>query len=520
METAGTLHDKFLATKDKCKELRKAVEAFSHLGESEQFFDDAPYSLSLFYMCRLVDRFVDAFHSLKNVYPKYRVDSLSIDNYLTYKTAYDDFVSAADSLRNLLSCIDDHAEQGCFKLISDETLEHLEPYHFQERFGWPHSLENFFQGIENIEWMINKQSKMTSDLVDFLRRETIRDIRFLEGPPLKDYVLEVFKGFALLDIEKSPLKLRNMAIKFKANRLVKLARTHWAELYELDERLVDKIIDEVPVGTEEYSRLYDDSEWQELVKNRDILRILRDTSDPEDLYDWEMLFRRDQLFYHCVNETNVMFLFSRIHRANLIKCELYDGVKAGYENFLFGRAVLEKPVVYPNPIPVYPNPLPNMPSVPDQEEQDELPEPDLEEGTSNYIHPLIDEDFLVGCIKEYTDGPTRDPDFNKNCLWLSIYTVLCQRHPLLGNKPILLKKSRAKFEQWVTTKIQPDMYPCFKHSLDTAPPYFRNLKNYPWSLKAYQKAKGQKASTYKSYAKVADYFQKNVFNDLRPFLNS
>ena len=499
----------------KCKELRKAVDAFSHLGESELFFDDAPYSLSLFYMCRLVDRYVDAFHSLNNVYPRLSADTLSIDNYLPYKTAYDDFVSAADSLRNVLTSIDEHAEQGCFKLISDESLEYLEPYDLQERFGWPNSLEHFFQGTENIEWMINRQAKMTSDLVGFLQRETIRDIRFLEGPPLKDYVLKEFKLFACREIEDSPLKLRNMAIRFKGNRLVKLARTHWAELYELDERLVDKIIDEVPVSPEEYSRLYDESEWQELVGNRDILRILRDTSDPEELYDWEMLFKRDQLFYNLINETNVMFLFARIHRANLIKSELYDGLKAKYETYLFGRVVSAKPVAVPNPAPEHVNFMPNRQSVPEQEE---LQEPDLKESVSNYIHPLVDEDYLISCIKEYTDGPDRNPDFNKNCLWYSIYTVLSQRHPLLGNKPILLGKSRAKFEKWVDTKIHPKMYPCFKHSLDTVPPYFRKPKNYPWSLEAYQKAKGQKVSTFESYARVADYFQRNVFNCLEIFL--
>ena len=144
--------------------------------------------------------------------------------------------------------------------------------------------------------------------------------------------------------------------------------------------------------------------------------------------------------------------------------------------------------------------------------------PNPKKGTSNYIHPLIDEDNLVRYIKEYTDGPDRDPDFNKNCLWIAIYTVLCQRHPMLSNKPILLRKSRAKFSQWVESKIHPKMYPCFKHSLDTVPPYFRNPKNYPWSLEAFQKAKGQKSSTFESYARVADYFQRNVFNCLEIFL--
>ncbi|MBR5716086.1 MAG: hypothetical protein IKX59_05820 [Bacteroidales bacterium] len=56
--------------------------------------------------------------------------------------------------------------------------------------------------------------------------------------------------------------------------------------------------------------------------------------------------------------------------------------------------------------------------------------------------------------------------------------------------------------------------------MDTAPPYFRKPKNYPWSLDAYRKAKGQKVSTYESYARVTDYFQKYVFNDLKPFLIS
>ena len=518
MNAVMTIHATFLEAMQKCKELRKAVDAFSHLGESKLFVEDAPYSLSLFYMCRLVDRYVDAFQSLRNVFPRTDVDVLPIVDYLAYKTTFEDFVMVADSLSGVLSRIDEHAEQGGFKLISDESLEYLKPYDLQERFGWQHPLDKYIQGIENITWLFNKQSKITSDLVGFLEKEAQKEINFLDNASLEDYVVKEFKLFASREIEDSPLKLRNMAIRFKGNRLVKLARTHWAELYELDERLVDKIIDEVPVAAEEYSRLYDESGWQELVGNRDILRILRDTSDPEELYDWEILFRRDQLFDHCINETNVMFLFARIHRANLIKCELYDGVKAKYETFLYGRVVSAKPIVEPAPVQMQSNTRPDLPSVPEQEEQDEIPKPDLKKGTSSYIHPLIDEDILVSYIKEYTDGPDRDPDFNKNCLWYSIYTVLCQRHPMLGNKPILLKKSRAIFEKWVDTKIHPKMYPCFKHSLDTVPPYFRKPKNYPWRLEAYQKAKGQKVSTFESYARVADYFQRNVFNCLEIFL--
>ena len=515
MNAVMTIHATFLDAMQKCKELRKAVDAFSHLGESKLFVEDAPYNLSLFYMCRLVDRYVDAFQSLRKVFPRTDVDVLPIVDYLAYKTTFEDFVMVADSLSGVLSRIDEHAEQGGFKLISDESLEYLKPYDLQERFGWQHPLDKYIQGIENITWLFNKQSKITSDLVGFLEKEAQKEINFLDNVSLEDYVVKEFKLFASREIEDSPLKLRNIAIKFKGNRLVKLARTHWAELYELDERLVDKIIDEVPVSPEEYSRLYDESEWQELVGNRDILRILRDTSDPEELYDWEMLFKRDLLFYNRINETNVMFLFARIHRANLIKSELYDGLKAKYETYLFGRVVSAKPVVEPNPAQEHVNFMPNRQSIPEQEE---LQEPDLKESVSNYIHPLVDEDYLISCIKEYTDGPDRNPDFNKNCLWYSIYTVLSQRHPLLGNKPILLRKSRAKFEKWVDIKIHPKMYPCFKHSLDTVPPYFRKPKNYPWSLEAYRKAKGQKVSTYEGYARVADYFQKNVFNVLDIFL--
>lgn len=519
MDAVKTIHATFQATMQKCKELQKAVDAFSRLGESGLFFDDASCSMSLFYMCRLVDRYVDAFHSLKHVCPRQNPEDLLIYDYLAYKTAYEDFASAADSLCSVLLSIDEHAKQGSFKVISDESLERLKPYDLQDRLGLKHSLEDYFQGIEEVDLLINKQAKKTSDLVDFLQNEIQEKIHFLHGNFLRDYVIREFKDFANEEIEDSPLKLRNMAIKFKGNRLVKLSRTHWAELYELDERLVDKIINDIPVDPEGYSRLYDESEWQELVGKRDILRIIRDTSDPEELYDWEMLFRRDQLFDSCINETNVTFLFARIHRANLIKSELYDGLKAKYEIFLFGRVVSAKPVPL-SPVQTYSSPRPNLPPVPEQEEQDELAEPDLETGASSYIHPMIDEDFLVSCIKEYTDGPNRHPDFNKNCLWISIYTVLSQRHPLLGNKPILLSKSRAKFVQWIKTRIQPSMYPCFKHSLDTVPPYFRKPKNYPWSLDAYRKAKGQKVSTYESYAKVADYFQKYVFNDLAPFLIS
>ena len=49
-------------------------------------------------------------------------------------------------------------------------------------------------------------------------------------------------------------------------------------------------------------------------------------------------------------------------------------------------------------------------------------------------------------------------------------------------------------------------------------PYFRKMQNYPWSLAAYLKAKGQKESTFNSYAQVAEYFQKCVFDNIEDFM--
>ena len=40
----------------------------------------------------------------------------------------------------------------------------------------------------------------------------------------------------------------------------------------------------------------------------------------------------------------------------------------------------------------------------------------------------------------------------------------------------------------------------------------------PWSLAAYLKAKGQKESTFNSYAQVAEYFQKCVFDNIEDFM--
>lgn len=211
----------------------------------------------------------------------------------------------------------------------------------------------------------------------------------------------------------------------------------------------------------------------------------------------------------------------------MIKCELYDGLKVNYDRFL------EKPLPsllgnatygsmnhdsLPVPLPISPSALPqNYTPVPDAGD-DEEDEADTDQEPLEYINPLIDEEELADAIKMNTDGEYREPKFNKNSLWVAIHVVLCQKHPRLGNKPILQSKSRAKFEQWVRTKINPTTYPCYKHSLDTAPTYFRKAKNYPWSLAAYRKAGGQKKSTFESYKHVADYFQESVFDFLDPYL--
>ncbi|MBR5716962.1 MAG: hypothetical protein IKX59_10280 [Bacteroidales bacterium] len=184
-----------------------------------------------------------------------------------------------------------------------------------------------------------------------------------------------------------------------------------------------------------------------------------------------------------MNRYNVYFFFARIHIENLIKCELYDGLKEQYHKFLFGT--------------------------------DETRGHTMSDGS---INKRIDVAKLIDFIRNYTDGQYKSNYFKKKSYWISIYIVLRQSLEQLNGSPIFLPASRPKFADWVNANIHPESVPCDKASLDTVPSYFRDEKNYPWDINGFYMAGFTQEKTFNSYSMVADYFQKNLIENLQDFL--
>ena len=508
----------YLLARDKVERLSNSLEDFWRLEDNGLFLVNPSSNATLFFASRIFDQYLDACRSLMKILPSALDSRDSILNYLTLKTTYSQFVDSSDSLRTLMSMVLDGAEDNELKFVSDGNLEFVQRLNVANGSSGPISLDELVQVPAVIETTINSYVNQTIELFERIQRRMKHPMSFMHGNELKDYVISKFRQFVDQRADDYLFKLRASAIKLKNDRLVRLSKQHWANMAELDEQLMGRIIDGLSVDVQDYACLYDDDEWEMLVKNRDILKILRDTTDPENLYDWGMLFNREDLFDHYVNASNVMFLFSRVHRANLIKCELYNGNRMRYDLFLFGKITSGKSDGFDSPVLDADSIQEDEGSMQSTPQQNASSSPATRSVASQFIHPRIDEEKLVNFTKDFTDGPNRASCFNKNCLWLSVYIVFCQKHPKLGNRSILLNKSRAKFEEWVQSRISPSVYPCFKRSLDTAPAYFRKMQNYPWSLAAYLKAKGQKESTFNSYVQVAEYFQKCVFDNIEDFM--
>ena len=176
-----------------------------------------------------------------------------------------------------------------------------------------------------------------------------------------------------------------------------------------------------------------------------LLSLLRDASDPENLFDWSILFSHDELFEQYVTFENVMFFFGRIHRENLIKCEMYDGLKEQYHKFIYGSEEEKKEANVEIVVPTDTK-TPIAATI--------VPAPEI-----RYINEGIDEAKLIDFIRDYTDGPNKSNYFVNKSHWLAIYTVLHQKLKALGNVPIFLFNSRPKFAEWVNLKIQPQSTP-------------------------------------------------------------
>lgn len=322
---------------------------------------------------------------------------------------------------------------------------------------------------------------------------------------MKEYVISEFRRFVKMDKYHLPPKLKTAAQHFKSDRLETISKPHWAKLAEADEELISKIINDEPVDAGDCAYLYDASELKDLKKNKMLLSLLRDASDPENLFDWSILFSHDELFEQYVTFENVMFFFGRIHRENLIKCEMYDGLKEQYHKFIYGSEEEKKEANAEIVVPTDTK-TPIAATI--------VPAPEI-----RYINEGIDEAKLIDFIRDYTDGPNKSNYFVNKSHWLAIYTVLHQKLKALGNVPIFLFNSRPKFAEWVNLKIQPQSIPCDKNALDNAPKYFREENSYPWNIEDYYKSGGTQDQTYNNYSMVADYFQRNLIDQLKDFLS-
>lgn len=230
-----------------------------------------------------------------------------------------------------------------------------------------------------------------------------------------------------------------------------------------------------------------------------ILSELREIANPEGLFDWDVLFEQHYSMHPFLNVDNIYFFFNRVHRENLIKCELYDGLAEQYHQFLYGSDDNYKAT----------KTAPQIPAKTDTESS---------KVTDCIINKRIDEAKLIDLIKNYVDGPHKSNYFCKKSYWLSIYIVLRQNLEQLDGSSIFLPASRPKFVEWVNANIQPDSVPCEKGSLDTPPPYFRNENNYPWNIQGFYKAGGTQEKTFNGYSMVADYFQTNLIERLADFI--
>ncbi len=211
---------------------------------------------------------------------------------------------------------------------------------------------------------------------------------------LNKFIIREFRRFATDEKYNFKQKLRNYALKLKNNRLEPLSRIHWAKLADLDDEIVKKVIDGKKIDENAYKDYYDVFDLMELNHQKKLLSELREIANPEGLFDWDVLFERHYSMHLFLNVDNVYFFFNRVHRENLIKCELYDDLAEQYHKFLYGSDVKdEAPTVTPQ-IPVQTNTKPSK--MPD-----------------GIINKRIDEAKLIDIIKNYVDGPHKSNYFDK-----------------------------------------------------------------------------------------------------------
>jgi hypothetical protein len=457
--------------------------------------------ISLFNKTDMIGKFITACEFTERECKDIDFSKLDISNYLALLDVYYDFPTVTDRFIYFLDRIRNHHEEMEFDAFHHH-VDYLKSHFTGEMDGsiLNRYLESFNdlknRNIETISNMIDLAKSMHMDVykkISYIGEELMTD------EELNKFIIQEFRRFATDEKYNFKQKLRNYALKLKNNRLEPLSRIHWAKLADLDDEIVKKVIDGKKIDENAYKDYYDVFDLMELNHQKKLLSELREIANPEGLFDWDVLFERHYSMHLFLNVDNVYFFFNRVHRENLIKCELYDDLAEQYHKFLYGSDVKdEAPTVAPQ-IPAQTNTEPSK--MPD-----------------GIINRRIDEAKLIDLIKNYVDGPHKSNYFDKKSYWLSIYIVLRQNLKQLDGSPIFLPASRPKFVKWVNANIQPVSVPCDKGSLDTPSPYFRNEKNYPWNIQSFYKAGGTQDKTFNGYSMVADYFQTNLIEKLADFL--
>ena len=479
------------------RELIRALDDEMDRFEKVNSFD----IISLFNETDMIGKFITACELTERECKDIDFSKLEISNYLALLDVYYDFPTVTDRFIYFLGRIRNHHKEMEF-----DAFHHHDDYlksHFTGEIE--DSILNRY--LDSFNDLKNRNIEAISNMIDLaetLRMDVLETMdyigeKLMTDDELKEFIIQEFRRFATDEKYNFKQKLRNSALKLKSNRLEPLSRIQWAKLADLDDEIVKKVINGEKFDENIYKDYYDVFDLMELKHYKKILSELKKLANPEGLFDWDVLFEQHYSMHPFLNVDNIYFFFNRVHRENLIKCELYDGLAEQYHQFLYGSDDNYKATK-------------TAPQISAQTDTESSKVSDC------IINKRIDEAKLIDLIKNYVDGPHKSNYFCKKSYWLSIYIVLRQNLEQLDGSTIFLPASRPKFVEWVNANIQPDSVPCEKGSLDTPPPYFRNEKNYPWNIQGFYKAGGTQEKTFNGYSMVADYFQTNLIERLADFI--
>ena len=457
--------------------------------------------ISLFNKTDMIGKFITACELTERECKDIDFSKLDISNYLALLDVYYNFPTVTNRFIYFLDRIRNHHEEMEFDSFH-YRVDHLKSHFTGVIEG--SILDRYLESFNDLKNRVFEAISNMNDLAETFRTDVLKKIDYIEEKLMTDeelnkFIIREFRRFATDEKYNFKQKLRNYAVKLKNNRLEPLSRIHWAKLADLDDELIKKVIDGKTIDENTYKDYYDDYDLLKLMHYDKILSELREIANPEGLFDWDVLFEQHYSMHPFLNVDNIYFFFNRVHRENLIKCELYDGLAEQYHKFLYGSDEKDEAT----------NAAPQIPAQTNTESS---------KAVDCNINQRIDEAKLIDFIKNYVDGPYKSNCFCKQSYWLSIYIVLRQKLEQLDGSSIFLPASRPKFVEWVNANIQPESVLCEKGSLDTPPPYFRNEKNYPWSIQGFYKAGGTQDKTFYGYWTVADYFQNNLIECLVDFL--